>query len=97
ALSLLRQTSDVFIYSLQDESTVNLTGDGVFHPYLSWSPDSARLATFSENCPTAENCTRLLDILNVPNHSREASLDLIKLAPATAGIGCELRWSPDGR
>lgn len=97
AFNVLRETSDIFIYSLADGSTVNLTNDGFFHPYFAWSPDSTRVATFSENCLTAQNCTSSLDILNVLNRSREASLDLIDLAPAAAGLGCELRWSPDSQ
>jgi Tol biopolymer transport system component len=97
-MSLLTEFgSDVYVYGVDTAEWTNVTNDGWYHPYLAWSPDASQLATVTQICPIDQPCSWTLEIVNVVDGSRQTTLDLFALAPATGGVACELKWSPDGR
>ncbi|MBC7871383.1 MAG: hypothetical protein H7Y09_11145 [Chitinophagaceae bacterium] len=88
--------NDIFLYSLESETTLNLMNDGRNRHYLAWSPDSQKIATISQQCITSEDCSLNLDVINVAQSVRESSVNLVVTLPEI-GFGYDPKWSPDGR
>jgi len=90
---------DVFIHSVLENNTINLTNDDEPRVDIAWSNDSTKIAALIDFC-LAEGCTRQLEILGVENDIYQISPDLrdtaLSLGPL-AGLNCKLDWSPNGR
>jgi len=73
---------DLYIYSLENESLINLTGDSSRQMDFSWSADGSRLTVFTTACRTSEplvTCEQaysLLEVYDVQGHIRTHQLDL---------------------
>ncbi len=79
-------TNEVYRYSLEDQSTQQLTDNTVREKYLSWSPDGQQIAT-SIRTDSTENEIALINV-------ESQSLKVITDTPINES---ELAWSPSGR
>lgn len=104
-MTLSQEPSDleIFVYSVSDNSLINLTDDEYSQMHIAWASDSAHLVTLTEDCSFSDDtpsCIRTLDTLDVIRQIHQESLDLLDLGfgPAVTGaIACDLGWSPDSQ
>lgn len=97
AFNALYDSSDILVYSLEDQTTTNVTNDEQPYAAIVWSPDSTKLASLVFDCLTIENCVFQLHVIDLAHGSRQTSPNLVEVAPMVGGLGCNLSWSPDGR
>jgi Tol biopolymer transport system component len=90
------EVNDLFVYSIEGESTRNLTNDTASNNFISWSPDSAFIATVSESLRIADAPVLQLDVIEVSTGNRQTSPNFADFAPI-GGLSCNLDWSPDAR
>jgi len=93
-------TTDLFIYSVLDNTLTALTHDENLHTALAWSPDSRQLAvTTVVHCP--KDCDASIDVFDSQTKKSVTSIPITPDAfgaNSAGGAGvCHLNWSPDAR
>jgi dipeptidyl aminopeptidase/acylaminoacyl peptidase len=90
--------SDVFLYSVSNNTTTNLTADQNSESQLAWSSDSSQLAVMTEKCANINSCSTFIEVYNVAGANRTGSVEVGSWGAAFGpGSLCHLSWSPDGQ
>ena len=92
-------SDDLYVYSLREDTLVNLTQDPHRQHSMAWSADGSRLTVFTTACrlaqplATCEQRYSLLDIYDAQTHLRTHQLDLSSLISGGT-LACQPVFSP---
>lgn len=94
-VSYQNRQQDVFVYSLESDSTQNITNDAEQHASLTWGTNH-RLAFASESCVSGAGCNISIKLYDIDTMSEIASVEAPFDAPLYYGKGlCNLHLSPN--
>ncbi len=86
--------SEIYLYSIALNSTLNLTDDNIHQEQVAWSDNSVRLVTSSSQC-SRTSCIHELKTFDISSGASGKTLDLIATSYSLYPPLCELEWSPD--
>jgi len=90
--------ADLYVYSLSEDTLVNLSKDNHMQINLSWSADNSKVATVSVVCEPAGTCEKqysgLIDVYDIKSQARIYQLDLSSYT-VSGNSACDLLFSQD--